>query len=115
MDKGELVDKINSLTAQIYKEMLGKGPKRVRAAVNNDILVIRIGRVQNTISGHLSSSDNGREALESVGRKLFDFFEQDAKNRYEEVVGKKIKEIYYDAKKVEGEIVLTVIFEENIL
>ncbi|MFP4371365.1 MAG: Na-translocating system protein MpsC family protein [Halanaerobium sp.] len=112
---GELVDKINSLTAQIYKEMFGKGPKRVRSAVNQDILVIRVERAQNTIFRHLASSDKGQELLKSLRRELFNVFEEYAKKRYEEVVRKKVKEIYYDAQKLDRELVLTVIFEENIL
>ena len=39
MDKGELVDKINLVTAQLYKEMLGKGPKRVRSTICEDLLI----------------------------------------------------------------------------
>lgn len=115
MDKGELEERINLLTAQIYKEMLGKGPKRVRTALSNDVLIIRLERYETTIFSHLSSNDKGREVLKSIRRKLFDIFEEDAKKRYEEVVKKKVKEIYYDAQKLEGEIVLTIIFESNIL
>lgn len=115
MDKGELVDEVNLVTAQLYKEMLGKGPQRVRSTICEDLLIIRIERTDTIIFNHLSSIDKGREALKLMGRKLFNLFEEDAKKRYEKIIDKKIKKILYDSQKVEKEIVLTIISESNIL
>lgn len=115
MSKGELEQEINSLTAKIYKEMLGKGPKKVKSTICEDVVVIRIERCQTTILRHLVNTPKGREVLKAMREKLFEFFEEDAKKRYQNVVKKKVKEIYYGVQKFEKEIVLTIICEKNIL
>lgn len=82
--------------------------------MSKDLLIIRIERCETIIFNHLCSSKQGREVLELMRRKLFDIFEEDVKKRYEKVVGKEVKEIYYDSQKIDCEIILTITFKTNI-
>ena len=115
MKRGKLEQEINSLTAKIYKEMLGKGPKKVKSKICEDLVIVRIERCNTIIFDHLSSSVKGREVLKSMREKLCENFEEDAEKRYGNVLKKSVKGIYYGVKKLEEEIVLTIICEENIL
>ena len=108
MSRGKLEEKINLETAKIYKEMLGKGPERVSTTFCEDFIIIRVVGASTIIFNHLSSTDKGQEVLKSMRRRLFELFEGEAKKRYEKVVNKKVKEIFYNYLKSERQIILTI-------
>ena len=91
MKRGKLEQEINSLTAKIYKEMLGKGPKKVKSKICEDLVIVRIERCNTIIFDHLSSSVKGREVLKSMREKLCENFEEDAEKRYGNVLKKVLR------------------------
>jgi len=99
MSRGELAERINLETAKIYKEMLGKGPERVRTKLCEDFLIIQVNGANTTIFNHLRSTDKGLKVLKLMRSSLFELFEEDAKKRYEQIINKKVKEIFYKKKK----------------
>lgn len=115
MNKGEVEEKLNLITAQFYKKIVGKGPKRVRITIIDDLIIVRIERYDNIIFNNLKRSEEGVELLKMIRKKLFNLFKNEIKAKYENLISQEIKEIYYDSEKVASEIVLTITIKENIL
>jgi uncharacterized protein YbcI len=103
------------LISNIFKEAVGKGPKRIKSRIFEDIAVVRVERYPMPLLDHLLSFDKGREVLKTMSRKLFKLFKDEIKLELSSLIGIEVKDTYLDTEKVEGEFVLTVIFSDLII
>ena len=94
---------------------MGKGPKRIKSRIFEDIAVVRLERYPMPLMDHLLDSSKGREILKTLNRKIFKLFRNKVKEELTNLIGIEVKNLYLDADKIEGEFVLTIIFLDLII
>lgn len=111
-----LIAKVNEDLSKIYKEMTGKGPKKLKTYIVDNLLIVKFDWYNEYIFDVIDNNGGDDSSLKNVIEDLFII----AKPKYIEVVesniGIKVKKLYFDIQNIENKVEKVAVFlmEEKI-
>jgi uncharacterized protein YbcI len=106
---GEIEAAVCEGVAHFEQEYMGRGPKRIRAHLLGDFLVVRLEGVLTAAEQHLVKalpSDKGRDLLKQVRTHLMETARPMLESMMREVTGVKVVSLHHDISTVSGEEVM---------
>jgi uncharacterized protein YbcI len=107
--QGEIEAAICAAIAQFEQQFMGRGPKRIRAALLEDLLVIRLQGVLTAAEQQLvkaEPSQKGRDLLKQVRYELVEIAQPTVAALVEQITGTKVVSMHHDLSTVTGEEVV---------
>ncbi|WP_339061966.1 DUF2294 domain-containing protein [Tepidibacillus marianensis] len=114
MSKGKIEADLNALISKFYKKGIGRGPKRIKSRIVEDMLIIRIFKYPEPIVELLKNHKNGIDIFVQLSRAIFESSEPLLRGIIQDFLGFQIKRSFYDENLDGNEITMLFIFEENI-
>ncbi|MFT9485950.1 MAG: Na-translocating system protein MpsC family protein [Tepidibacillus sp.] len=112
--KGELEAEISALYSKGYKTLIGRGPKNVKTRICEDMLIIRVCKYHEPIVEILKTQKDGIDLFVRMNRAIYEGTEKYLADMVTEILGFRPKKSFYDEYWEESEIVIFLLFEENI-
>ena len=106
---GEIEAAISVGMTRFEQEYMGHGPKRTRAHLIDDLLVVRLESVLTAAEQHLVKtqlSGKGRDLLKQVRIQLIETARPIMEAMVEEITGVKVLSLHHDISTVTGEEVV---------
>jgi len=107
---------LNETLAQLYKDLIGKGPKSLKTYLKEDFLIIKFEVYDIEPIYKLETGERGKKILPSIYKIFFKEINKELQSLLEEVLEIKIKEIFFDAEKnaFSKEKVIVALLEEEV-
>jgi len=114
--QGEIEATICEGISRFQQEYMGRGPKKIRAHLISDLLVIRLQGVLTSAEQQLAktlSSEKGRDLLKEVRTHLIETARPLLGAMIQEATGVKVLSLHYDISTVTGEEVVLFTLERS--
>lgn len=112
--KSDIEAKINQELALFNKKWTGRGPKRIKSKILEDMLIIRFQLYKHPIYEKFVLSFEGSKLSKTINMEMFDLINVEFKEILEELVCTEVKGIFFDGKILSDEMVIVVVFCRNI-
>jgi uncharacterized protein YbcI len=99
---------------QFEKEYLGRGPVDVRTVFLNDMILVRLQGLMTPAEHKLAESDQGRELLKEMRRRLFEGARNAIADLVQTVVGCKLISLHTDMSTKTGERIVVLVVNVNL-
>ncbi|SCP97233.1 DUF2294 domain-containing protein [Anaerobium acetethylicum] len=114
MTKGQAEAKISENVSRFEVEFMGRGPKQIRTAIVQDMIIIRLKGYLSQSEQKLAESSQGVELLKKVRTTLFENSKDYMEDMIKEVIDMDIISIHSDVSTRTGEKVIVIIASENL-
>lgn len=107
--QGEFEATICDGMSRFEQEYMGRGPKRIRAHIIGDLLVVRLEGVLTAAEKHLVETlppEKGRDLLKQVRTQLIETARPILEELIEQAAGAKVTSLHHDISVVTGEEVV---------
>jgi len=99
---------------QFEKEYLGRGPLDVRTLFLNDMILVRLQGLMTPAEHKLAESDQGRELLKEMRRRLFEGARPAIESLVRTIVGCEIISLHTDMSTKSGERIVVLVVNVNL-
>lgn len=114
MTKGQIEAKIGEVVSKFEMEYMGRGPKKIRVIIVDDLIIIRLIRFLSQAERNLLDNNEGIELIKRHRTLLFERNLELFKKIINEVVPNTISSIHSDVSTVTGEKIIIVTFNEKL-
>lgn len=99
---------------QFEKEYLGRGPLDVRTIFLNDMILVRLQGLMTPAEHKLAESEQGRELLKELRRRLFEGARPAIEELVRTIVGCEVISLHTDMSTKTGERIVVVVINGNL-
>lgn len=99
---------------QFEKEYLGRGPLDVRTLFLNDMILVRLQGLMTPAEHKLAESDQGRELLKEMRRRLFEGARGAIEALVRTIVGCEVISLHTDMSTKTGERIVVLVVDDNL-
>ncbi len=99
---------------QFEREYLGRGPQDVRTIFLNDMVLVRLQGLMTPAEHKLAESDQGRELLKEMRRRLFEGARPAIEEMVRALIDCKVISLHTDMSTKTGERIVVVVVDANL-
>ena len=112
--KGQVEADISKAITLFEKEYLGRGPKKVRSFIIEDMILIRLLGVLTPAEEELSKEIEGAQLIKQIRRRLIESSREILENIIESNTNVKVKSLHTDISSHTGERIFVFTFDRNL-
>ena len=110
MSNLSLIAKINEDLSKIYKELTGKGPKKLKTYIVDNMIIVKFDWYNEYIFDVIDNYGGDDRALKGIIEDLFNISKAKFIRSVENNLDLKVKKVYFDIKNVEAKIEKIAVF-----
>lgn len=114
MTKGQIEAKISEAISKFEVEFMGRGPRKIRTIIFQDLIIIRLQGFLSQAERALAQNKEGVELIKRVRTALFENARESFEMAIKSVIDLNIISIYSDVSTRTGEKIITIVVDENI-
>lgn len=99
---------------QFEREYLGRGPQDVRTVFLNDLVLVRLQGLMTPAEHKLAESDQGRELLKEMRRRLFEGARPAIEEMTRTIIDCKVISLHTDMSTKTGERIVVLVVDTNL-
>ncbi|MCE7981638.1 MAG: DUF2294 domain-containing protein [Caldilinea sp. CFX5] len=99
---------------QFEREYLGRGPQDVRTIFLNDMVLVRLQGLMTPAEHKLAESDQGRELLKEMRRRLFEGARPAIEEMTRMIIDCKVISLHTDMSTKTGERIVVLVVDANL-
>jgi len=99
---------------QFEREYLGRGPQDVRTIFFNDMVLVRLQGLMTPAEHKLAESDQGRELLKEMRRRLFEGARAAIEEMVRAIIDCKVISLHTDMSTKTGERIVVLVVDANL-
>jgi uncharacterized protein YbcI len=99
---------------QFEREYLGRGPQDVRTIFLNDMVLVRLQGLMTPAEHKLAESDQGRELLKEMRRRLFEGARPALEEMTRTLIDCKVISLHTDMSTKTGERIVVLVVDANL-
>jgi len=112
--KGQVEADISKAITLFEKEYLGRGPKKVRSFIIEDMILIRLLGVLTPAEEELSKEIEGAQLIKQIRRRLIESSRKVLENIIESNTNVKVKSLHTDISSHTGERIFVFVLDRNL-
>lgn len=114
MTKGQIEAKLSEAFSRFEAENMGRGPKKIRTHIFQDLIVVRLTGFLSPSEKNLAQSREGVELVKKVRTMLFENARDRLEAAVKSVLDVEIVSTYSDVSTRTGEKILTIVVDRDI-
>ena len=112
--KGQVEADISKAITLFEKEYLGRGPKKVRSFIIEDMILVRLLGVLTPAEEELSKEIEGAQLIKQIRRRLIESSRKVLENIIESNTNVKVKSLHTDISSHTGERIFVFTLDRNL-
>lgn len=114
MTKGQIEAKLSEAVSRFEAETMGRGPKKIRTHILQDLIVVRLTGFLSPSERNLSQTREGVDLVKKVRTMLFENARESLEAAVKSVLDVDIISTYSDVSTRTGEKIITIVVDRNI-
>lgn len=114
MTKGQIESKISEEISKFEVEQMGRGPKKIRTIIFQDLIVIRLTGFLSTSEKNLAQTKEGVDLIKKVRTALFESSRDELEQAVKSVLNVDVISTYSDVSTKTGEKVICIVVNQDI-
>jgi len=114
MTKGQIESKLSEAISKFEIEQMGRGPKKIRTIIFQDLIIIRLKSFLSTSEKSLAQKKEGIDLIKKVRTALFENAREGLEEAIKSVMDVNIISTYSDVSTKTGEKIIVVVVDQDI-